>query len=246
MSRPFTDLPERMLAGDDATAFERRMLAAALENKPSTEASARMAKALGVTVTTTVATLTAAKALAAEAAAVKVTAAASATMWPWVSVGVLGLVVAGAVVGTRARHTAPRERPPASEIAAPVLAPPPSPAIEPASAATERALAPAASNRRGRAPAAIGALTDQTAFIDAARAAVSERADRRALEILRRYQEKYSAGLFRPEAAALKVEALMHLGRDGEARALAERFVAENRGTLLAARVAEIAGLTNP
>ena len=82
--------------------------------------------------------------------------------------------------------------------------------------------------------------------MDAARAAVSEHADRRALEILRRYQEKYPVGLFRPEATALKVEALIHLGRTSEARALAERFVAGHRGTLLAARVAEIAGLPKP
>ena len=47
-----------------------------------------------------------AKTLAADAAAAKATAAAGATtIWPWVSVGVLGLVVAGAVVGTRARVT---------------------------------------------------------------------------------------------------------------------------------------------
>jgi hypothetical protein len=244
MSRPGADLPERLLAGD-ATDFERRMLAAARDKKPSPEASARMARALGVTATTTVATLTAAKALAAEASAVKVTAAAGATMWPWVSVGVLGLVVAGAVVGTRARHAGPPERPAVSEVIV-VPAPAPRATTEPAGDATERPLAPAASNRRVRAGTVIGALTDQTAFIDAARAAVAERADRRALETLRRYQEKYPAGLFRPEAAALKVEALMHLGRDGEARVLAARFVAEHRGTLLAARVAEIAGLSKP
>ena len=113
---------------------------------------------------------------------------------------------------------------------------------------TQRPPAPAAASRRSRTttPTATAAVTEQTAFVDAARAAVAERSDRRALEILRRYQEKYPAGLFRPEATALKVEALVHLGRDDEARALAERFVAEHRGTLLGARVAEIAGLAKP
>ena len=72
---------------------------------------------------------------------------------------------------------------------------------------------------------------------------MSAGAGRRALEILRRYQDKYPAGSFRPEATALKVEALMKLGREAEARAIAERFVAEHRGSLLARRVAEIAGL---
>jgi hypothetical protein len=240
MSRPEADLPERLLAGE-ATDFERRVLEAALENKPSPSATARMAKALGVTVTTVAVTATAAKVLAAEAAASKVTAAAGAAVWPWVSVGLVGLVVAGVVVGTRTRHAAPVGRDPAAAVSAPP-APPRLVADEP-----ERQQAPAAvTSRRSRAATPPGVLADQTAFIDAARAAVSERSDRRALEILRRYQEKYPGGVFRPEATALRVEALVHLGRDGEARALAERFVAEHRGTLLAARVAEIAGLTKP
>ena len=50
MSRPPSDLPERLLTGD-ATDFERRVIDAALEKRPSAAASARMAKALGVTVT---------------------------------------------------------------------------------------------------------------------------------------------------------------------------------------------------
>ncbi len=244
MSRLLDDLPEPLLASD-VTDFERRMLVAALK-EPSPAASARMAKALGVTVAAVAtATATAGKALAAGAAAAKAPVAVGAAVWPWISAGVLGLVVAGAVIGTRTRHASPPERPEAAAlVAVPVSAvQTPTP---PSSDVSERPSAPAATNRRSRVTTATGALTDQTAFIDAARAAVAERSDRRALEILRRYQDKYPAGLFRPEATALKVEALMHLGRDGEARALAERFVAEHRGSLLAARVAEIAGLAKP
>jgi len=251
MSRPLVDLPERLLA-QDATDFERRMLAAALDKKPSPAASARMARALGltvVTVATATATATAGTALAA-GAAVKAPVAAGAAVWPWISAGVLGLVVAGTVVATRTPHAAPTGTAPAS---APRTEPAPSVAAvggsPPISDVTERPPAPAASSRRSRGTTTAtttGAVTEQTAVIDAARAAVAARSDRRALNILRRYEERYPAGLFRPEAAALKVEALMHLGRDGEARALAERFVVEHRGTLLAARVAEIAGLPRP
>ena len=251
MSRPLVDLPERLLA-QDATDFERRMLAAALDKRPSPAASARMAKALGVTVATVAtatATATAGTALAAGAAA-KAPVAVAAAVWPWISAGVLGLAVAGAVFATRTPHDSPAETAPAS---APATAPASlvETAGEPAQAigdVTQRLSAPAASGRRSRSTTTTGtgAVTEQTAFIDAARAAVAERADRRALDILRRYQEKYPAGLFRPEAAALKIEALTHLGRNGEARVLAERFVAEYRGTLLAARVADIAGLTKP
>jgi outer membrane protein assembly factor BamD (BamD/ComL family) len=89
-------------------------------------------------------------------------------------------------------------------------------------------------------------LRDQIAFIDTARSDLAAGADRHALDTLRRYQERYPTGSFRPEATALRVEALVKLGRQEEARALAERFVAEHRGSLLAKRVSELAGLPRP
>ena len=73
MSRPTgdrpEDQPERLLASD-ATDFERRVLEAALQKRPSPAASARMARALGVTAAT-VGSATAATTLAAGAAATK-------------------------------------------------------------------------------------------------------------------------------------------------------------------------------
>jgi TolA-binding protein len=226
MNRPSDDLPERLLASD-ATDFERRVLQAAGQRKPSSSASSRMAKGLGV------------------AAAIGTTAASTATagatvVWPWVSAGVIGLVVAGAVVGTRARHHEPKAAPAVSAPAAP--APAPSAPAQPAVVVEERP-APVAPAPR-RAAAAGGDLREQVAFIDKAREAISTGNSRRALEQLRRYLDKYPSGSFRPEATALKVEALMKLGREAEARALAERFVAENRGSLIARRVADVAGLT--
>jgi hypothetical protein len=228
----------------DATAFERRVLEAALQKRPSPASSARMATALGVSATA-MGTAAATKALAAEAAASKATAAAGATaVWPWVSIGVVGLVVVGAVVGTRPGRHAGEPHGVAPSVAAPAAEPsvptPPAPVVdEPAARAVAR-------SQPGRAAAVTGDLRDQVAVIDSARAAISAGASRRALEILRRYQDKYPTGSFRPEATALKIEALMKLGRDAEARALAERFVAQHRGSLLARRVAEIAGLVEP
>ena len=61
--------------------------------------------------------------------------------------------------------------------------------------------------------------------------------------LVRRYQEKYPSASFRPEATAIKIEALLKLDRQAEARALAVRFVTENRGSLLAKRVAALVGL---
>jgi len=249
VTRPVGDPSERLLE-TDATDFERRVLEAALQQKPSKASTARMAAALGVSATA-IGTATTAKALAAGAAASKGTAAAGASvLWPWVSAGVAVLVVGGVVVGTRSGEptrvphaappavTAPKDPVPARELPAPPPAPADTPAPSPAAAT---AAAP-----RARAVAAAGDLGDQVALIDFARAAVSGGAGARALEILRRYQERYPAGSFRPEAAAIKIEALMKLGRESEARALAERFVAEHRGSLLARRVAEVAGLAQP
>ena len=249
MTRPVGDPSERLLE-TDATDFERRVLEAALQQKPSKASTARMAAALGVSATA-IGTATTAKALAAGAAASKGTAAAGASvLWPWVSAGVAVLVVGGVVVGTRSGEptrvphaappavTAPKDPVPARQLPAPPPAPADTPAPSPAAAT---AAAP-----RARAVAAAGDLGDQVALIDSARAAVSGGAGARALEILRRYQERYPAGSFRPEAAAIKIEALMKLGRESEARALAERFVAEHRGSLLARRVAEVAGLAQP
>jgi hypothetical protein len=243
MSRPTDELPERLLAGA-ATELERRVLETARQNKPSPAASARMAKALGLTTGVALSVATA-KTLAADAAAAKATAAASAsTIWPWISTGVLALVVAGAVVGARARRAAaPAETTPH---AATVQSPQARQSPDPIAGPTERDSPPNATapTRRSRAVVPASELRDQIAFVDAARAALAAEDGRRALNVLRRYQDRYPTGSFGPEATALTVEALMKVGRETEARALAERFVVEHRGSLLAARVSEIAGLT--
>jgi outer membrane protein assembly factor BamD (BamD/ComL family) len=83
------------------------------------------------------------------------------------------------------------------------------------------------------------------ALIDAARSALSSGMADRALDALAQYQSRYPAGSFRPEATALRVEALARSGRSAEARALAERFVSEHPGSPLADRVARAAGLSS-
>jgi hypothetical protein len=240
MTRPPGDLPERLLAAD-ATAFERRVLEAAMRKQPSRASSARMARALGIT-TAAAATVAVTTTVAAGTAATKAAGVGTAAAWPWISAGVVGLVIGGAVVGTRAWQAPAEPRP----VAAPTTTyRPPAPIVPelPATSATDGDPAPAPS-RRARTTTATSDLRDQIEFIDAARASVSVGAHRRALEMLRRYQDKYPIGSFRPEAMALRIEVLIKLGRDAEARALAERFVTEFRGTLLAARVAELAGVS--
>jgi hypothetical protein len=243
MSRPPVDLPERLLTAD-ATDFERRVIEAALQKKPSRAASARMASALGVTMSIS-GTTAAAKTVATNAASNATAGAGAATTWPWVSLGVIGLVV-GAVVGVRTWNASrPQPTPTALALLAPPR-PPDSPrgAIPRVGQIAEPVPSPVAAVHRGHVAIATGDLRDEISFVDAARTATSSGDGRHALEILGRYRDKYPYGSFRPEATAIRIEALMKLGRASEARALATRFVAENRGSLLAGRVAELVGLT--
>jgi TolA-binding protein len=89
-------------------------------------------------------------------------------------------------------------------------------------------------------------VREQTSLVDAARDAVASGAADKALAFLRQYQDKYPDGIFRPEAAALKIEALARLGRGAEAHALANRFVAEYGDGRLTDRVRRVAGSTSP
>ncbi len=248
MNRSPDDLPERLLASGEANDFERRVLERALQKRPSSAASARMARALGVTagavVTATVeGTARAVPKAAVEAGASKATAAAGATAWPWVSVSVVGLALAG-LVGARAwRVSSPPPVAPQSSPVAAAPAPVTTDLGRPTSETAEPAPAPPAAAHHPHVAAASGDLRDEITFLDGARGALSAGDGRRALELVRRYQEKYPSGSFRPEATAIKIEALLKLDRQAEARALAVRFVTENRGSLLAKRVAALVSL---
>jgi hypothetical protein len=221
-----------------------------------------MARALGVSAAALGATAGAALAkttvLASKAAGASV--GMTATL-PWIGVGVVGLALAGAIVGTQAWKT-PGRTPPQPAPAAMASAPEPAASVEPAPAApaplavTEPAaptparprpeLAATTSGRRARTASMPLDLREQNALVDAARDAVSSRAANRALALLRRYQDKYPGGIFRPETAALKIEALAQLGRGAEVRVLANRFVAEYGDGPLTERVRHVAGLAQP
>ncbi len=250
MNRSPDDLPERLLANGEATDFERSVLERALQKRPSSAASARMAKALGVTagavvIATVEGTARAVPKAAVEAGASKATAAAGATAWPWVTVSVVGLALAG-LVGARAWRASP---PPPTSVApqSSPVAPAPAPVTtdvgRPTSETAEPAPAPPTAAHHPHVAAASGDLRDEITFLDGARGALSAGDGRRALELVRRYQDKYPSASFRPEATAVKIEALLKLDRQAEARALAVRFVTENRGSLLAKRVAALVGL---
>ncbi len=246
-----------------SSALERRVLEESAHEEPSPELRDRMARALGVSAAAVASSAALAKTAAAAtktvaAASAKVAAGAGATpVLPWMAVGVLGLALAGAIVGARAWKTSPSPQPaPAVKASALESAaesapavPAPSLAAEPAPSAVapprpESAVVPA--GRRLRLASVPTDVREQTALVDAARDAVASGAADKALGLLRLYQDKYPGGVFRPEAAALRIEALARLGRSAEAHALANRFVAEYGDGPLTDRVRRVAGATSP
>jgi hypothetical protein len=242
-----------------SSALQRRALEESAHEEPSPELRDRMARALGVSAAAVASSAALAKTAVSAPASAKIAVGASASttpVLPWIAVGVLGLALAGAIVGTQAWKTSPSVQPApavnasATESAAKSFptAPMPSLAAQPASSALasqrpESAAMPA--GRRLRTSPSPAAVQEQTTLVDAARDAVARGAADKALALLRQYQDKFPGGVFRPEAAALKIEALARLGRGAEVHALANRFVAEYGDGPLTDRVRRAAGSTS-
>lgn len=245
--------PERLLS--KGTDLERRLLNARMNDGPPAYVRDRVARSLGVSVGAFNAPAAESAPRATSPATGAGVGGASSAVLPLVSIGVLGLVLGGTIVGARAWR-ASAARSPAS--IAPVAS------STPTVQAPQRVELPGQewptagvassspqSDRRGPRPSrresAVGPdVKGQTALVDAARAAMASGAFEHALDRLHRYRERYPTGLFRPEVAALTIEALTKLGRMTEARALAEQFLAEQSGTPLADRVARLPGLLGP
>ena len=222
-----------------ATDLERTLLQAARHERPSPEMMARMAAGLGISVGVAI---TAASSPVAAAPIV----AAKTTLGLWMPAGVIVAAVAAGVVGVR---VSARPEPPAvhaARPATPMMAPPQVEAPHAVAASDARVVK---IRRRSTsvtapspAPTSAGDLRDQIALLDAVRAAVKGGSSERALVLLRRYDATYPGGAFRPEALALRIEALDQDGRHAEAQALARDFLARYPQSPVAARVARIAG----
>jgi hypothetical protein len=251
VNRPDSRLPSQLRVVG-ATDLERRLLEAGARELPSVELTKKMQQALGISIGIGAATAGTAKAATAVSAGAG--AAAPAFSWSAISVGVLALAVTGAVVGVHTagiRHTA--LKPFAAAVAPPAVVPtlPTAPAAVPAAAAVASPVA-VASHRTIAAPAHRRAalapppsdLRGEIALVDAARTAVANGADDRALALLGRYDASHPRGTFRPEVAALRIQTLEHLGHRAQARAMAQKFVAAHPDSPLAERVAQVTGLT--
>ncbi len=238
-----------------ATDLERRLLNAASRELPSVELTRKMQQALGLSIAASAMTAAAVKSSSAAMATTTAATSAPAFAWPVISVGVLALAVTGAVVGLRStasHHAAPRPVAsvpaivlgPAPVAPTPIAAQAPAPAARDFERVVERPSSiPARAHHHALAAATPSELRAEIALVDAARSAVGNGADDRALVLLNRYDSSYRAGTFRPEATALRIEALDHLGRTAQARALAQRFLAAHPESPLADRVARVTGV---
>ena len=255
MSKVDRELPERR-ASAGATGLEQRLLRAGRNEQPTRELSERMARGIGVALPAVgiagAASLTPKSAAAASKAAVS-----SSSLLPWIS----GTLAAALVVGGFAALRPSAEPSRAAALAAPVStavqatpelaarAAPPALALPSTEASAQTAVGIATkplgtlASQRGRAATTANELAKQVALVDAARAALASGGAEQALGIVREYQAAYPKGTFRPEAAAIKIEALLKLGRRAEARASAEGFAAAYGAGPLAERVARLAGI---
>jgi TolA-binding protein len=151
-----------------------------------------------------------------------------------VTAGLLAAVVTGGAVGLWMSSRSPAPSAPPAVTARAGAAP------APVEIAAAPALARATQHHAPSAPRPVD-LRGEIALIDAARDAVRGGAPERALILLRRYVTAYPTGTFRPEAAALRIEALVEKGQTTEARALARDFVAKHPDSPLVERVARLA-----
>jgi hypothetical protein len=248
--------PPTQLRVVGATDLERRLLDAGSRELPSVELTRKMQQALGLSVAASAITAAAVKSSGGAATTTAgVASGAPALAWPAISVGVLALAVTGAVVGLRstASHHAANRPAAAVTRTTPAVVLGPTPVVPEPIAATSPLTSAGAVERPLSSPGqahhhALGAATPsdlraEIALVDAARSAVATGANDRALALLHRYDTTYRAGTFRPEATALRIEALDHLGRMTQARTLAERFIAAHPDSPLAERVARVTGV---
>ena len=215
------------LVEDDGTPFERSLLSALRDERPSPDLELRMRQGLAM---------------------VGVTTAGKVAFAGWLKVAVASAVAASVGAGVAVwerRH----EKPPAAEVRAappppvspaPPVAPPPEPASTPVQPAAEPVSAPLARAR----PAASSTrdLSEEIRLLDEVRAAVRDAAPKRALKILATYDRRFPRGQFQQEAQVLRVEALEKSGKKQAAHALGKKFLEEHPESPHVERVESVTG----
>ena len=223
----------KLLGQEGATDFERRWLSAARAEEPPPELVNRIERALGL------GPGAAAPQAPREPQAPRVPAATAKGGLSALRIAGLSALGVGGAVGlvlllTRATPpTPPVDRPPPIVESAPIVTAPPSaaPAIAPA---------PDAPTADRRPPSKTGALGDEIALIDGARAALAAGSPGQALSLLERYRARHPHGMLLPEALAMRIEAIDRGGEHARARALGRAFLTEYPNSPLAQRVAHL------
>lgn len=226
--------PERLKAAN-ATKLERRLLAAAGDERPSPEMATRMRQAIGLSTS-------------GASAGTAALATAKATGLAWISAGIVAAAIVGGAVGiwTSHRRTATSNLAPAAapaQCAASSVDPalPTLPTLPPVAGRHDRNAGIAVQNRThvvaNPPPSGRADLRDEIALVDEVRTALKDRSSRQALALLRRYAVTYPHGTFGPETEALRVEALDESGQHRLAQSLARDFVSRHPESPLADRV---------
>jgi hypothetical protein len=217
--------------------LERRLLEAARRDRVPRELGARMADGLGVQMT--------ASAAIGSGSAVGAPLFAKAALWGVLSValvvGVASWHEANSAEGAgmaeqRTRASAP------SRVAEPVVANATG-AVDPtAQAAPARAgdAAAALPTARSIAPDD-AALHAEIALLDHARNALREGGSARALRLLDQHERRFARARLAPEAAALRIEALVQRGSHEQAGSMARQFVSAYPSHPLSAQVSKLA-----
>ncbi|MBN9165105.1 MAG: hypothetical protein BGO98_25875 [Myxococcales bacterium 68-20] len=103
--------------------------------------------------------------------------------------------------------------------------------------------APKAAPSVARRGGAVAELEDELALIDAARAALAAKHPETTLARVDAYHRRFRAGQFIEEADALEIQALAAIGRQEEATAKGQRFLAAHPGSAYQRRVKSALGL---
>jgi hypothetical protein len=226
----------KLLVNEGATDFERRWLSSARAEELPPEVVGRIERALGLGTGAAAAAAAAAAATAAPPAKAA-TAAAAGSLAALRIAGLSALGVGGTVgLVLLLAHPSPPtptadRPPPARSSAAPGA---------PAIGASPAMVTPPAATAEKPTAAAGGALRDEIALIDGARAALAGGSTAQALALLERYRAHHPRGMLLPEALALHIEAIDRSGEHARARALARAFLAEYPQSPLAQRLAHL------
>jgi hypothetical protein len=182
-----------------------------------------------------------------KASALKAGKLGSVAVGKWIAMASLGVAAGGTAVAWRAAdHGSAASVAPIEATAAPEAASRKKRADQPLREAYKRPVASRSTEEPTREPAARGpavtgdAFADELALLEHAHTALAAGQGAEALALLADYDRSHARGALAVEAHVLRIEALRAMGRTGEARRAADRFLREHPDAPQADRVRTI------